>query len=247
MTTAIETREKRFYAPFVEVKDDGPGSVQAAFSVFNVIDSDGDVVKPSAFQDGQEVAMVWSHNWDQPIGKGTVKVGRKQAVFDGHFFLDTMAGLEAWKTVKAMDNLQEWSFGFRVLEAEDGTFEEMGVQFLKKLELFEVSPVLIGANRETRTLSVKLDKLLGSTGNYDPLSGFKDMMEEMRGAMGAMRSAMARMDRAMGMEAGQSPDEEKADEELDPDAGKQADGWEHEADDLIDEALAGIAEVIDLT
>src|SRR3990172_1379140 len=235
MVTDVRLREKRFYAPFVEVKDDAPGSVQAAFSVFNVIDSDGDVVKPSAFQDGQEVAMVWSHNWDQPIGKGTVKVGRKQAVFDGHFFLDTTAGLEAWKTVKAMADLQEWSFGFRVLEAENGDFEAMQVQFLKKLELFEVSPVLIGANRETRTLSVK-----GL--NFDPLSCFKDMMEEMRGAMGAMRSAMARMDRAMGMEAGQSPDEEKADEELDPDAGKQADGWELEADDLIDEALADYTE-----
>ena len=248
MTTAIETATKVYTAPF-EIKDDATGAVQAAFSVFNTIDSDGDVVKPSAFQDGQEVPMVWAHQWDKPVGRGVVKVGRKQAIFDGNFFLDTQAGMEAYRTVKNMGNLQEWSFGFRVLEAEDGQFEDMGVQFLKKLELFEVSPVLIGANRETRTLSVKLDKLLGSTGNYDPLSGFKDMMEEMRGAMGAMRSAMARMDRAMGMEAGQSPDEEKADEELDPDAGKQADGWEHEADDLIDEALADYTErvAVDVT
>ena len=94
----------------VEFKDEATGTVQAAFSVFNTIDSDGDVVKPSAFKDGQAVPMTWSHKWDQPIGKGTVKVGRKQAVFDGHFFLDTQAGMEAYKTVKNMGALQEWSF-----------------------------------------------------------------------------------------------------------------------------------------
>src|SRR3989304_3128448 len=139
----------------IEVKNDATGSVQSAFSVFNTIDSDGDVVKPSAFKDGQEVPMVWSHKWDNPIGKGTVHVGRKQATFDGHFFLDTAAGMEAYKTVKNMGSLQEWSFGFRVLEDEEGDFDGQRVRFLKGLELFEVSPVLVGANRETRTLAIK--------------------------------------------------------------------------------------------
>src|SRR3990167_10299952 len=154
MTTATKTATKVYTAPF-EIKDDATGAVQAAFSVFNTIDSDGDVVKPGAFEDGQEVPTVWSHQWDKPVGRGVVKVGRKQAIFDGNFFLDTQAGMEAYRTVKNMGNLQEWSFGFRVMEAEDGEFEGMGVQFLKKLELFEVSPVLVGANRETRTLAIK--------------------------------------------------------------------------------------------
>src|SRR3989304_4593247 len=82
MTTAIETATKVYTAPF-EIKDDATGAVQAAFSVFNTIDSDGDVVKPGAFEDGQEVPMVWSHQWDKPVGRGVVKVGRKQAIFAG--------------------------------------------------------------------------------------------------------------------------------------------------------------------
>src|SRR3990170_2059336 len=192
--------DKWITAP-VEFKDDAAGTVQAAFSVFNTIDSDGDVVKPSAFTDGQEVPMVWAHRWDAPIGKGTVKVSRKQAVFDGHFFLDTQAGLEAYKTVKNMAGLQEWSFGFRVLDDEEGDFDGQRVRFLKGLELFEVSPVLVGANRETRTLAIK--------GAVPDLSDLKDMMAEMRGAMGTMRTAMGRMERAMGMEAGAEPDEHK--------------------------------------
>ena len=183
--------DKWITAP-VEFKDEAAGTVQAAFSVFNTIDSDGDVVKPSAFKDGQEVPMVWSHRWDAPIGKGTVHVGRKQATFDGHFFLDTQAGMEAYKTVKNMGALQEWSFGFRVLEDEEGEFDGQRVRFLKGLELFEVSPVLVGANRETRTLAIK--------GAVPDLSDLKDMMAEMRGAMGSMRTAMGRMERAMGME-----------------------------------------------
>ena len=199
----------------VEFKDEATGTVQAAFSVFNTIDSDGDVVKPSAFKDGQEVPMVWSHKWDNPIGKGTVKVGRKQAVFDGAFFLDTAAGMEAYKTVKNMGGLQEWSFGFRVLEEEEGDFDGEHVRFLKGLDLFEVSPVLVGANRQTRTLAIK--------GAVPDLSGLKDMMSEMRGAMGSMRAAMGRMERAMGMEEESAePDEEKAPESAsEPGDGKQ--------------------------
>jgi len=200
----------------IEVKDDAAGTVQSAFSVFNTIDSDGDVVKPSAFKDGQEVPMTWAHHWDQPIGKGTVRVGRKQATFDGHFFLDTQAGMEAYKTVKNMAGLQEWSFGFRVLEDEEGDFEGQQVRFLKGLELFEVSPVLVGANRETRTLAIK--------GAVPDLSDLKDMMGEMRGAMGSMRTAMGRMERAMGMEEDTAePEEEKAPESAsEPEGGKQS-------------------------
>jgi len=149
--------EKRVSAP-LEVKDDGAeGSVQAAFSVFNVIDSDGDVVLPTAFEDGQPVPMVWSHQWVNPVGRGVVKVEKERAIFDGRFFLDTQAGSEAYKTVKNMEELQEWSFGFQVLESDldrewDGT---EGVRLLKKLQLFEVSPVLVGANRETETVAIK--------------------------------------------------------------------------------------------
>ena len=206
--------DKWITAP-VEFKDDAAGTVQAAFSVFNVIDSDGDVVKPSAFKDGQEVPMVWSHKWDNPIGKGTVHVGRKQATFDGHFFLDTAAGMEAYKTVKNMAGLQEWSFGFRVLDDEEGDFDGQQVRFLKGLELFEVSPVLVGANRETRTLAIK--------GAVPDLSDLKDMMAEMRGAMGSMRSAMGRMERAIGMEEDNAePEGEKAPESAsEPEGGKQ--------------------------
>jgi HK97 family phage prohead protease len=131
------------------------GAVRATFSRFGVVDRDGDVTKKSAFTDGQDVPMVRSHDWSRPIGKGTIRVLDDRAVFDGRFFLDTIDGLDAYKTVKNLAELQQYSYGFQVLEAEDGTHEGKAVRVLKRLEVFEVSPVLVGAGIGTRTERIK--------------------------------------------------------------------------------------------
>ena len=153
--------EKRITAPLT-VKEDAPeGSVTAVVSVFDVLDSDGDVVRSGAFTEGQELPMVWSHQWANPIGKGVIKVEKKRAVFEGQFFMDTIDGEQAFRKVKNMGDLQEWSWGFRVKAWEMGEFEEIeGVRFITDTEVFEVSPVLVGANRETVTLAVKAKQLV---------------------------------------------------------------------------------------
>lgn len=145
----------------VEFKADGPngptGEVSAMFSKFGVVDSDGDILVREAFKDGQSVTMVAHHQWDTIIGKGTVQVTDEGAVFNGRFFLETTAGKEWYHTVKAMGDAQEWSFGYRVTEQEIGdAVRTLGAyRIIKGLDLFEVSPVLIGANRETHTLAIK--------------------------------------------------------------------------------------------
>ena len=140
------------------------GNIEAVFSVFNMIDSDGDVVVKGAVKSGfpksGNVPMVWSHDWKQPIGKGTIEQDDDKAVFKGQFFMDTDAGVEAYKLVKNMGDLQQWSFGYEVNDYESGEFkdkqgENQNVRYLKDLSVFEVSPVLVGANRETYTLAMK--------------------------------------------------------------------------------------------
>lgn len=131
------------------------GAVEAIFSTFGVIDSDADIVLASAFTPGQQVPMVWAHDWQRPVGKGSVRVERDRAVLDGMFFLDTTAGLDAYRTVKAMGDLQEWSWGFRVTDADYGEVDGQSVRYIKGTELYEVSPVLVGANRDTATLAIK--------------------------------------------------------------------------------------------
>lgn len=138
-----------------ELKAEDEGRLQAVFSTFGVVDGDGDVVTKDAFTDGQRVPMVWSHDWTRPIGKGVVRVDAKRAIFDGQFFMDTTDGADAYRTVKAMQDLQEFSWGFRILDAEQEVRDGQPVRVITKAEVFEVSPVLVGANRETYVLSLK--------------------------------------------------------------------------------------------
>lgn len=139
----------------IEIKDAALGTVRAIFSTFNVIDADGDVVVPGAIPE-TEVPLVIAHDWSSlPVGKGKITANRKQAVFEGQFFMETEAGREAFLTVKAMGKTQQYSWGFKVLESDFGQFEERDVRFIRKTQPFEVSPVIVGSNPVTGTIDIK--------------------------------------------------------------------------------------------
>ncbi len=154
----------------LEIKDDQKGEVAAVFSVFDSLDSDGDIIKSGAIQSGfksGDVPMVWAHKWDMPIGKGQIVQDEGKATFKGNFFMDTESGKEAYNLVKAMGDLQQWSFGFKVNDSEYGKLkqegsdeEEIDVRYLKDLTVYEVSPVLVGANQETYTMAIKSNQEL---------------------------------------------------------------------------------------
>ena len=80
--------------------------------------------------------------------------------------MDTESGKEAYNLVKAMGELQQWSFGYRVNDSEygkmkkDNSDDEQDVRYLKDLTVFEVSPVLVGANQDTYTMAIKSNKEL---------------------------------------------------------------------------------------
>ena len=151
----------------LELKSETEGKVSAVFSVFNSLDSDGDIVLPGSIKSGFKsgsVPMVWAHKWDMPIGKGSIKSDGEKATFEGEFFMDTDSGKEAYKIVKNMADMQQWSFGYRVNDAERGKIgegeEEKDARFLKDLTVFEVSPVLVGANQDTYTMAIKSNEEL---------------------------------------------------------------------------------------
>lgn len=142
------------------LKAEAEGGVQAVFSTFDVVDKDGDIVLATALTHGQQVPMVWAHDWKTPVGKGTVRVEEHRAVFDGVFFLETERGAEAFKTVKAMGDLQEWSWGFRVVDASFEKRDDEFVRVIKRADVYEVSPVLVGAGEGTHTLAIKANQPL---------------------------------------------------------------------------------------
>lgn len=150
----METKQLTTSAILKDAGDDA-GSIEAVISTFDVVDHGGDIVLASAFQDGQATLMTWSHDWDRPIGKGAIRVEPERAVFAGKLWLDTEDGEQAYRKIKNAGDLQEYSWGFRILDADFGERDGDTVRIIKRTELFEASPVLKGEGMHTRTLSLK--------------------------------------------------------------------------------------------
>ncbi len=145
----------------VEIKDADKGLVTAVFSTMNVRDHDGDYTREGAFTDGAKVAIsAYGHkSWEGalPVGKGVIKVKGRKAVLEGQFFMNTTHGRDTFETVKqlAEDGLGEWSYGFDIDKHSYGKEGDTPVRYLDQVTVHEVSPVLLGAGINTRTLSAK--------------------------------------------------------------------------------------------
>ena len=167
----MRNKNKKTYLATIDFKAEEEGTFRAVFSTMNVIDHDGDVTLPGAFTEGQKVRIAyWGHRWqDLPVGRGEIHADEEQAWVDGKFFLDTQAGMETYKTVKNLAELQEWSYGFDIEKLSFGKFEDQSVCFLEKLEVFEISPVMLGAGIGTGTTAIKGAKKDGT--QDDPEDG----------------------------------------------------------------------------
>jgi hypothetical protein len=165
----------------VEIKSADRGEVEAVFSTFNAIDSDGDVTLPGAFEDGAEVLISsYQHtSWSgvPPVGKGRIRTTDTEAILEGQFFMNIPAARDTFLVVKELGERQQWSYGFDVLEAEPGTFQGRDVRFLKRQLVHEVSPVLVGAGVGTRTLAAKA---ANSYGKEQPVAGSPEFKAAIR-------------------------------------------------------------------
>ena len=147
----------------IELKEDGDTRyIEAVFSLFDTIDSDNDVTKANSLRSGytgNKVPLVWNHDWSKVIGRGVIETDNQKAVFKG-YFLNTEAGKEAYETVKAMQDMQQFSYGFQVMKSTKGTHidskgEEVPVRVLEDVKVWEVSPVLVGAQQNSFVQALK--------------------------------------------------------------------------------------------
>ena len=147
----------------IELKEDGDTRyIEAVFSLFDTIDSDNDVTKANSLRSGytgNKVPLVWNHDWSKVIGRGVIETDNQKAVFKG-YFLNTEAGKEAYETVKAMQDMQQFSYGFQVMRSTKGTHidskgEEVPVRVLEDVKVWEVSPVLVGAQQNSFVQALK--------------------------------------------------------------------------------------------
>jgi hypothetical protein len=141
-----------------ELKVDEAGSITFAFAQLSIIDHDGDVTLPGAFPAKDVPMSAYGHSsWDGalPIGKGGISEQGDWAIFTGQFFMDTAAGRDTHATIKGLGALAEYSYGYNPLDYSFGQQDGQNVRFLRSLDVFEVSPVLIGAGIGTHTLAIK--------------------------------------------------------------------------------------------
>ena len=134
------------------------------------VDKDGDTYTKGAFSwksEGQWAPILPAHNWGQmPFGKARVYEDGTKALAELKLNLDTNAGRD-WHAALKFDlktgqPAQQWSYGYDILDFANETRSGQNVRNLKKLSVLEVSPVIVGAGKGTRTLAMKGVSFKGS-------------------------------------------------------------------------------------
>lgn len=152
--------------------DEAKGIVECFVAGVGNKDSVGDIVLPGAFTESlkrRKPRVVWGHDWNHPIGKvleiyevpssdPRLPIKMKRAGIGGlfarvQFNLKAEKGREAFANVAFYGEDQEWSIGYKTLDAIYDNSRQANL--LREVELYEVSPVLHGANQLTGTISIK--------------------------------------------------------------------------------------------
>lgn len=163
--------------------DDGleEGQFEAYAAVFGNKDSYGDVIVPGAFKDtladwkdsGNNLPLLFGHNMQDPdFNLGHVleaKEDDRGLLVKAQLDLENPKAQQTYRLLKGR-RLNQMSFAYDVLDggeaqrarSDDGDDVEHYYE-LRKLKLYEVSVVPIGANQETEILAVKaLENLTGA-------------------------------------------------------------------------------------
>lgn len=201
------------------------GIVDAVVSVFNNIDSVGDRILPGAFAKSISTKLpkiVWMHDWTQPVGK-TIEATELEAGDPNlpaeirglgglrlkmQFNLETQRGRDAFSDIKN-GLIDEFSIGFSIDKERDAS----GIREIEEVTLYEASPVLYGANPETRLIGTKsgLNDHIGAVGDevLNMVTRVKERAEirekegrklsaatekELKGTRDALQSAIAAID-----------------------------------------------------
>lgn len=173
------------------------GEFEAYASVFGNVDSYGDVVMPGAFADSLKewgdgpatLPVLWGHNMSDPdYNIGAVL----EAVEDEHGLkvraaldLDAPKAAQVYRLLKA-GRVSQMSFAFDVLDGAWAERDGVEVYELRKMKLYEVSVVPIGANQETEVLAVKAAAAAVSAGVKEGRTLSTKNLEELQGARDAI-------------------------------------------------------------
>ncbi|MBX4215927.1 HK97 family phage prohead protease [Candidatus Parcubacteria bacterium] len=164
--------------PFsIKAIDDGAG-FEGYASVFGTIDRVGDIVCKGAFSETipqflKDGVIVWQHRWSEPIGKPKAAHEDEKGLYISAAISDTAQGRDC-RTLMKDEVVKKLSFGYDVLDAEkltsaniesycdtsSMTAKQLEEAFawgfaLKRLHLYEVSPVSVPAHPDADITGVK--------------------------------------------------------------------------------------------
>jgi HK97 family phage prohead protease len=138
------------------VSEDGAFSGYA--SVFNLVDSQNDIIAKGAFKDSLDskknnIKLLWQHKMDEPIGVFESLYEDSHGLFvKGKLLLDVKRAKEAYSLLKS-GAINGMSIGYSVVSAR--VDEDSLVRIIEDLDLFEVSLVTFPANEGATITSVK--------------------------------------------------------------------------------------------
>lgn len=161
------------------VEESAAGQFEAIVSVFGNVDSYGDVVRPGAFTEtlagwkasGNPIPVIWSHDWSDPFshigvvldsaelqpGDDRLPVALKEnggLWIRGQIDLDNPKAVQVHRLMKG-GRVTQFSFAYDIVEGGRVDEEDDRYYELRRLQLHEVGPCLVGANQETELLAVK--------------------------------------------------------------------------------------------
>lgn len=144
----------------------GEGEFEAYASVFDNIDSYGDVVRKGAFdrtlkdwtERGAEIPLLWGHDFYDPFSNiGHVQEAKEDdhgLWVRGVLDLENPKAAQVYRLLKG-GRVDQMSFAFDTESSRRSTVDGQDVNELLDLTLYEVSVVPLGANQETEILAVK--------------------------------------------------------------------------------------------
>jgi uncharacterized protein len=166
----MRTRNKRYQRPALPVNYkalpeqkysvlEDSRTVSGYLSIFNVVDSDGDLIVKGAFaksisergpdsSTNRKIAFLWQHDMTQPLGKMTVlKEDNTGLYFEAK--LDDIP--EADRALKQLlsGTINQFSIGYSYVWDKMEYDEALDAFVCKEINLFEGSVVTLGANEYT--------------------------------------------------------------------------------------------------
>jgi HK97 family phage prohead protease len=154
------------------VLDDTSGIASFLCAVTNVVDDVNDIIAVGAFADTLKQRTpkgCWSHEWQEPVARTLAaeelmpgdprlpdklqKLGAGGLLILAEFNLQTQRGRDAFSDICFWGDQAQFSIGYTIPAGGSKFDPKTGIRTITKVDLFEYSPVLFGANSYTGLLS----------------------------------------------------------------------------------------------